>query len=200
MLDARGEALRKLIHAASSLAAAACVWGLPRPIGAITLAVAAGVAVGVELTRQLHAPFNAWFERRLGVLLRPAEHRRITGAATLALGYALTAAFFPAVVAVTAILVTGIADALAAVVGKRFGRMRYPGGKSLEGSVVFFVVAWALVMGVAGVGPGTAAMAAFIATLLEAPTFPVDDNLFLPLVSAAGILGAIWLSAMGGFS
>ncbi len=200
MLNTRGEAARKLIHITASVTAAACVSLLPSPTGAIVLAVAAAIAVGVELARQFSGDFRSWFERRLGFLLRPEEHRRVTGAATMAVGYALTAAFFPAPIAVTGILVTGVADATAAVLGKRYGRVRYPGGKTLEGSIAFFLVAWLLIMGAAGVGTLPAAVAALAATVIEAPDLAVDDNLFLPLASAAAVLGVIWLFGVQGFS
>lgn len=197
MLDTRAEAARKLIHISTSLGAAAIVWILPRPLGAIILAAAAGVAMIVEVARQLSPRFHARFQRWFGPLLRPGERHRLTGAATLAVGYAFAAAIFAAATAVAAILVTGIADAAAALIGKRFGRLRYPGGKSVLGSTAFFLVAWALIAFVSGVGVGAAALAAFFTTIVEAPALPVDDNLFLPAATGVAIIGAAHLLGGG---
>lgn len=196
----RAELGRKAIHVAASLCAAAVVWFLAPLPAALILATATLVALKVELLRRVSARFARRFHGWLGSMLRARESRRITGATTLAVGYTLAAVFFPGTPALLGILLTGVADAVAALVGKRFGRHRYPGGKSIEGSLGFFVVALAIVWSVSGTGPGPALALAALVTLLEAPTLPVDDNLYLPVVAAGAARGTSWLLLAQGFS
>lgn len=179
----RGEAARKSIHVLLSLGVAALVWRLPPTAAAATLAGATAVALTVEAARRASRRFDHAFHARLGVMLRPAESRRITGATTLALGYTAAAVLLPGLPALAGILFAGVADAVAAVVGRRWGRHRYPGGKSVEGSLAFLAIA-AMLAGVLGAGPMAAATVAVVMTIIEAPTLRVDDNLYLPLAGA----------------
>lgn len=179
-----GEGARKSIHVLLSLAAAGVVWRLPTTAAAAVLAAAAALALGIEALRLASPRFAATFAARLGPMLRQRETTRLTGATTLALGYTAAAVLLPGRPALAGILLAGIADAVAAVVGRRWGRLRYPGGKSLEGSLAFLAVAAAIGL-LLGLAPGLALAMALAVTMLEALTLPVDDNLYLPLVGAA---------------
>ncbi len=183
----RGEATRKAVHLLVSLVAAAVVWLLPPLPAATIFAAATLVALGVEVARRASRPVAGFFDRRLGHLLRPGEGGRLTGATTLALGYTTAVVAFPGLPALTGILVAGVADAVAAVVGKRFGRHRYRGGKSLEGSLGFLVVVLPLSLLLPGLPVLVAIVLALALTGLEAFTLPVDDNLYLPLATAAAV-------------
>lgn len=186
MIGAREEAARKAIHVLASLGAAAVVLWLPPIHAAIALAAATTVALTVELARRSSRGVGRVFHRRLGWLLREGEETRLTGATTLAIGYTIPAVLFPGLPTVAAILVAGVADAVAAVVGKRFGRVRYPGGKSVEGSLAFLAVVFLVMLGFRELAWAPALAAAAALTLVEAPTLRVDDNLYLPLAAAAG--------------
>lgn len=181
-VGAREEAVRKAIHALLSLGAAGVVWLLPPVAAATVLAGATAVALAVELLRRTNARFAHWFHAGLAPLLRSREQHRLTGATTLALGFTLAALVVPGTAAIAGILVAGIADSLAAVVGKSLGRVRYPGGKSLEGSVAFFLMVFVILLPLGSMATG--GLVALGLTALEAPDLPVDDNLFLPLVAA----------------
>lgn len=184
-----GEAARKGIHVLASLAAAAVVWWLPATPAAAVLAAATALALGIEVLRLSSRRFAAAFHARLGPMLRGRETGALTGATTLALGYTLAAAALPGRAALAGILFTGVADAVAAVVGRRWGRHRYPGGKSLEGSAAFLAVAAGIAWGLGAPFPLALGVAVAL-TLLESLTLPVDDNLYLPLVGA-GLFRAI---------
>jgi dolichol kinase len=196
----RGEVARKTIHLLLSLVAAATVWWLPPLPAATVLAAATFVALSVELLLRVSRPFATRFHRTLGSLLRPAEGRRLTGATTLSLGYTVAAVALPGLPALAGILFTGVADAGAAVVGRKWGRIRYPGGKSVLGSITFLTLAFGLAVALPGVGVGVAAVAAAGLTVIEAFTLPVDDNLYLPLAGAAVVAVAGGLTAAGIFS
>jgi phytol kinase len=92
------------------------------------------------------------------------------------------------------LLVLGLADALAALIGVRFGRSKYvtdEGTKSLEGSLAFFVAA-----ALSTLGPlmlltdeplshaiATAVSIGVLTALIEAISWRGLDNLFLPLTT-----------------
>lgn len=196
----REEATRKVLHVLVSLVAAAVVWWLPPLHAAILFATAALVALSVEVARRTSGPFGRLFDRRLGHLLRSGEGARLTGATTLAIGYTVVVVAFPGVPALTGILVAGVADAVAAVVGKRFGRTRYRGGKSLEGSAAFLAVVTPLLFLVPGLSVVAAVAVAVALTAVEALTLPVDDNLYLPLTTAIAVQVATLATGVTFFS
>lgn len=197
----REEAVRKTIHVGLSLVVVGIVWRLPRLHAATVLAAATLLALAVERARRADGPVGRLFDQQLGRLLRDHERNRLTGATTLAMGFAVTTLAFPRGPAIAGILVAGVADAVAAVVGKRFGRLRYRGGKSVEGSVGFLILVTAIVaILVPAFHPLVVLALAFLLTGLEALTLAVPDNLYLPVATAAAIYGAGLLTGVAFFS
>lgn len=197
----REEAVRKTLHVLVSLVAAAAVWRLPAAGAATLLAGATAVALSIEVARRASGRFGTIFQRRLGSLLRDREAGRLTGATTLAIGYTAAATLLPGTPALAGILVAGVGDAVAAVAGKRFGRLRYRGGKSVEGSLAFLVVVIAMAfLLLPGIHPVVAIGLALLLTALEALSLPVADNLYLPVATAAAVYGAALLTGMTFFS
>lgn len=177
---------RKAIHAGLSLVAATVVLVCEPVTAAAVLAAATMAALTAELARRLSPAVARVFDR-LGSLLKPREATGLTGATLLSVGFTVTAVAFPGAPALAGILLAGLADPAAALAGRRYGRVRYPGGKSAAGSGAFLVVA--LVMGLAlGLAPGTAILVATALTAVEAFTLPIDDNLYLPVAGAALVM------------
>jgi phytol kinase len=92
------------------------------------------------------------------------------------------------------VLVLALADPAAALIGSRFGRLRYrlvSGQKSLEGSLAFALVAFASVQAplllFTGAGYGLSLLialnVALLAMLAEAVAWHGLDNLFIPLLT-----------------
>jgi dolichol kinase len=189
----RGETARKTLHIVLSAVAALVVWRTPPLTAATVLAAATAIALGIELVRRLSGTFGRAFQRRLGRLLRDEERVGLTGATTLSVGYTVAAVAVPGVPALAGILFAGFGDAVAAMVGKRFGRLRYRGGKSLAGSLAFGMVVFLLAAAVPGLSVEGAALVAVAMSVVEAATLPVDDNLYLPLAGAAVVWAAFWL-------
>lgn len=197
----REEAVRKAIHVLLSLVVVVVVWRLPRLHAVTVLAVATTLALAVERARRTSEPFGRLFHHHLGRLLRDREKHRLTGATTLAAGFTVTVAVFHPVPAVAGVLVAGVADAVAAVVGKRFGRLRYTGGKSVEGSLGFLILVTAtLAILIPAFHPLIILMLAVLLTGLEAFTLAVPDNLYLPVATAAAIQLAGSLTGVTFFS
>ena len=184
---ARRESWRRVLHLSSGSLGLAAPLAPPRLAAAFFLALVV-LAFGLELARARMPAAQAFTERLAGGLLRPEETGRVSGAATLALGYALAWWLFTPVVAARAIVVTAVADPAGAVVGRRL----HPGagGKTMAGSAAVLLAAAATLLAM-GTHPWPAALAACAAALAERVPWPAADNLCVPLLTAA----ALWALA-----
>jgi dolichol kinase len=139
------------------------------------------LAVVAEVARLTSRHARAAVLRVAGALFRPAESGGVSGATTLALGYALTWWLFPAPVAERAIVVAAIADPAAAIIGSRVGGRA---AKSWAGSLACVcAAAWVLLL--FRVPPAGVAVAAIGAAMAERAPWRGSDNLTVPLVVAA---------------
>ena len=115
-------------------------------------------------------------------LIRPQEKRGIGGHVFFAAGAFVAVLAYPREIAIAALLISVLADGGAAIVGSRWGRHKIIGKKTLEGSLVLFLIAFALAALL--VGPLLAAfVGAIVATFVE--LLPINDNLMIPI--AAGL-------------
>lgn len=176
--------LRRLLHAASTLVL------LVAPLfgGAVVLRwVLAGgalLACAVDIVRLRSPSLRGGLERRLPVF-RPHEARRLSGATWLAMGYAL-AAQLPWLAARSGILVGGLADPAASLVGGRWGKGAGT-AKTVAGSAAFFVVAFSVLVA-SGVPVLVAWVSGAATALVERFAGPVDDNLVVPIAGALAVL------------
>jgi len=131
------------------------------------------------------------FFTAFGMLASPREAKGVASSTWYLTGIFLSVALFPPAVAVTAILVMGLCDPAAAVIGRKFGKRPFLGG-TLEGSLAFFVVCAAIV----GLRHGLVAalVAATVAALAERRSWPLDDNLGVPLACAVVIQAIAWIA------
>lgn len=156
----------------------------------VFLGVVTAIFVTAELLRFLFPPINRWlisFFPQFSKAFKAEEAVKPIGTTFFLVGAFLTFLIFPRDVAVTALFFAAVGDAVAAMVGERFGRTKV-GNKSIEGTLAFFVSA--LVVGtilllaelrlnwIAVVG------GALIAALVELVPIPINDNLTVPLISA----------------
>lgn len=111
----------------------------------------------------------------------------MSGAATLALGYALAWWLFPVPAAERAMLVTAVADPMAATVGSRYGGGRR---KSRAGSAACAAAA-AIVLLLTGLPGPAALMVAVVATAAERVPWRGADNVVMPVSVGA----ALWWMA-----
>ncbi len=82
--------------------------------------------------------------------------------------------FFPKEIAMATIVVATISDALAAIVGKSFGKHRFKNSKSLEGSLAFFFSAFAVF--ILFVPLPYAILGSVVGTVVEFFNVPPNDN------------------------
>lgn len=191
--DLRVEWNRKLLHVCASLIPLAYLW-LSRPVVLAVLGGLLMVAVVSEVLRRHHRRFRVLFKRSVGIMLRRREENRITGATYVLVGAITTIVLFPQHLAIPALLILALADTAASLVGLRFGRQRFL-GKSLAGSLAYFLTAFAILWIVLPERRGVGFLTALLSTCVEAlPVVrlgPVElnDNVLVPVLTAAILSG-----------
>jgi dolichol kinase len=184
---------RKLFHAFNALWITGLVVLLDlRDV--VILSVLAGVvtlALAGDVVRLRRPAVNRLFFRAFPSWASPREARGVASSTWYAIGLLLTFAVFPREVAISSVLVMGLADPAAGYFGRRFGRRPLLGG-TLEGSLTFFVVAAAILL-LRHAAPA-ALLAAAVSMLAERRSWPLDDNVGVPLACGLGLLAGSWLA------
>jgi phytol kinase len=177
------EAARKASHVAVGIACLALPWLFAdvAPVLALAAVACAGLAA-LRAVPRLRVRFGAALHG-----IARTSYGEFAFVAGVALAFVLAHGDVPAYVA--AILALTCGDAVAALVGRRFGRHAYALGrarKSVEGSAAFFVVAL-LACAAFPRAESVAAIAAFALATTLAEAFAGDglDNAAIPL---AGLL------------
>lgn len=185
----RQELARKTIHLASSAVPIALAVGVERGVMASALGALGVVALIVEAGRALSPPIASRFTALFGSLLRAHESRRVTGATWLIGAMFAAVLLLPREAAIVATWAAAVGDSAAALIGTRFGRLRWArDGKSLEGSAACLLATLAGALLLSRVGAGIALLAALSAMVAERVPWPHDDN--VRIVTAVGIVMA----------
>ncbi len=130
----------------------------------------------------------------IGLVIRKHEKDGdFTGATYILLTSALTIFLYQKPIAIAALSFIIVGDSFAAVIGRRFGRIKFA-NKSLEGSLgcLFGTIIVALLS--PGIPLSVGLLGAVVATLVEAWPFGVDDNVSVPLLSGLSMHMAIMLN------
>jgi len=190
ILSLHKEVQRKLIHFSVSIIPIAYFLGTPKEIITAVCAVIAAGFLTADILRMNFSLARRYFLKVFSSLLRENEkENKLTGASYLFLGTFAAVYLFPIEAAVPAVLFASAADPLAAVIGKRYGTKKFF-GKTVEGSIGFFITASAVILVFTEFG-WTGLGAALVCTILEFLPIPVDDNLLIPF--AAGSLFMVLL-------
>ncbi len=188
-LSYRGELLRKALHLLA-LSIPIGMLHVTRPTALAVLWPLALAALGADMLRACWPAFHRFIRQLFGCMMRPEElpppgsHLAFNGATWVLLSSALLATLFPLPLAATAFAVFMVGDAAAAVVGRRFGRHRWPGShRTVEGSLAFFSAALLTAL-FFPISPLHGVLVALLATVLEVLPLPLNDNLRVPLAVA----------------
>ncbi len=167
-----------------------------------TAAIAVAALASGEALRLAVPAVNVRAVALLGPLLKPREKRSPTAATYLALASLTVLLLFGIPAATLALAYTALGDPAAGIVGTKYGRLRVRllgqrlGGKSLEGTLAFLAVSTAVGTGLWAAGVyGTlwpALVGAAVAALVEFLPVPLEDNVTVPLASAA-IMWLLWV-------
>lgn len=202
----RQEILRKLVHL-SSIWMVFVMWYADRLAAFLFFAVLCVLNLIVEYAWYRKVPVIApLYGRLFGKMLRESNGRfRPSGSPPYLASAALTILFFPRIFAVPAFLCMMFGDTAAALIGRRFGRTRFPNGKSLEGCLAFLFVDWTVVTAayfllfpgslLIFAGGLTGVAAAMFAELFN-EELHLDDNLSIPLLVGGGLMFGQYLSGI----
>lgn len=155
-----------------------------------------------EIARKRSSRINELLMKVFGVTAHPHEWHRINSATWYATAMLIIALTMPLPVCLVAVVVLGFGDPAAGYVGRRWGRHKLIHGRSLEGSITFAVVGatfTAITLGLLHPAVGGATIAALsvggaiTGAVAELFSKRVDDNLTIPLASAAGALATLSL-------
>lgn len=155
---------------------------------------------GTEGLKRIHPDVKARVMKYFEKIAHPHEYDKINSATWYGVALLLLSLTHP-VLGIIGVTVLGFADPAAAMVGRKYGRIRLPGNRTLEGSMGFVLVgtlaaslALVIMHPIGGLGTtlfvaGTAALFGAVGELLG--RWP-DDNLTIPLSSALGA----WLALL----
>jgi dolichol kinase len=192
------EVLRKTTHTfALIIPAGYQVLGLSKGQMLYIMVPITALMIVIDISRLRHLLlWKAVVSRIFGRMIRRHEEEGDwTGATYILLSVCLTVALFIKPIAVAALAFIMVGDTLAALVGRRYGRLRF-GQKSIEGSLACLVGTVAVALIVPGLSLRVGIIGAFLATVVEAAPLGIDDNITVPLLSglgmtlAAGVLSA----------
>lgn len=171
------------------------MWWLGPPLALYLVSAGAILAVGADVTRAYSPAFNEWIRLIFGPLMRaeelPEVGERVTfnGATCVFVGAALLALIFPLRVAVPVLTMTMLADAAAALVGRRLGR--HPWGslsKTVEGSAAFVGTGLTVMAAFPTLAFAPAAVSVLVAAVVEALPLVINDNIRVPLIAAVVLM------------
>jgi dolichol kinase len=134
-------------------------------------------------------------ERIWGGMVRSHERAgNFTGATYILLSVCCTVALFEKPVAVAALAFIIVGDTLAALIGRKFGRHRF-GRKSVEGSSACLLGTLLVAFLTPGLPLWVACLGAVVATVVEALSFDIDDNISVPVLSGLVMTLALAISS-----
>ncbi|HUL44069.1 MAG TPA: SEC59/DGK1/VTE5 family protein [Bacteroidota bacterium] len=201
----RIEVIRKAIHLCS-ISIPIVYYLTSRQLALAILIPLTTFCIIADLTRYYSRSFGKFFYGVFGMLLRQHERndrkKTLNGATYVLIAASLCILVFPKIIAVTAFLILIVSDMTSALVGKRFGRHRFF-GKSLEGSVAFFLSAAVVILVTPKISYVTGeyvigVTAAALGALVEALPLGIDDNITIPLLVGAALWAAyaLWLPGL----
>lgn len=191
------EARRKLVHGIFGGAIAAFVYFAPKEFAAAALFISAAAAFAVSRALKggirlpvIDAVVSA-FERKKDI-----ENFPLKGTLFFLLGASASAAIYDTKIAAASIVILALGDCLSTLVGRPFGKTKYPHNikKSAEGSLAGLVAAFAgAVVFVPAPIAATGALAGMIIESFNITLFgaEVDDNLSIPIICGAVMTAAI---------
>lgn len=183
---------RKLWHFASGavVVAALVIFAPAKRWAILILAAALVLMIVIDLVRFFSRRGKKLFWKHLGFLTSVKEERGPTTSLYYAASLLLCVLIFPVYAAIGGVISLAAGDPMAAIVGRRYGKLRI-GGKSVEGGLTNAVVAFCLIfifvrsVHVAAAG----ALAGAIVEMFDIRY--LDDNITVPLAAGGAMVLAV---------
>ncbi|MCB9057257.1 MAG: hypothetical protein H6627_01755 [Calditrichae bacterium] len=181
-LSIKDEILRKSIHLLTGLFPIIYASFLTKDQAIIVSGIILIVFITGEILRTNVIKIKQIYEGFFGKILRNHElQSRFNGATLLFLAFFLTCFVFDKDVAIVSMLLLSFSDSLAAVFGKKFGKIKLF-NKSLEGTLTFFIIT-AMIFSIFFENYYMIIGVAALCAVLELIPLPINDNLSIPLLS-----------------
>ena len=167
----------------------------PLPVLVLVAGAFALVGWSLEISRRFSKPINNFCMVIFSKVAHPHEHHRINSATWYTSALVILALTGSQMLGAVALVVLGLSDPAASLVGRRWGRRVLINGRTLEGTATFIVVGTVAALAALMIwhppGGWVAALslafgAAVSGGLAELVCRRVDDNLVVPLAAAAG--------------
>jgi len=144
--------------------------------------------LSVDLLRHVEPGIASLFRRFFfGRVLREEEKPTLMGSTYFLFSTILAILLFPKSIAIASLLILILSDTAAALVGKGIGRIPLF-GKTLEGSMAFFLTSLLIVWLYPNLNRFSGTLAALGGTLIELIPIRLNDNFSIPLVTGAIML------------
>ncbi len=167
------------------------VWLILPPLGFAIF------AWGCEVSRRIWPSVNDKLMRLFGPVAHVHERHRVNSSTWYVTALLILGIIAPRYAAAAGVAVLALADPAAALIGRRFGSIKLHAGRSLQGTLAFFVVGLAASFAVLSLRHPTtplatlavAAAASLSGALAELYTDRLDDNFTIPLAAASAAMG-----------
>lgn len=183
--------MRRLFHLITGISLVLILAYSDRVRGILLILSLFIVIIIIETIRLCLPGINRLFFHYFHSLLRGEEEKKLTGTPYFLGGVLLSILLFDTDIALFSITILTVGDPAASTIGKRWGKHRIK-GKSLEGSMAFFISTMTAGLILQRLWPGLPATVliagAVTGTLTEFLSTKVNDNLLIPL-TAAGAMG-----------
>lgn len=187
------ELKRKAVHLVALIIPLA-IWLLGNALALALLAGFSLLALGADVLRVRSRAFARFLYRLVGFMMRPEEcppvggPLALNGATWVLLSATLLLLLFPVDITILAFTAFMIADAAAAVVGRRWGRRRWTGTtRTAEGSTAFLAVSVLVMLPFGWIPASVTILSSVAGAAAEIPSRPLNDNIRVPLVMGAVI-------------
>ena len=149
-----------------------------------------------EILRYVFPDFSSLLLKFISPILRPHEKQgKILGSTYFVTSSLLSIVLFPQEIAVASITFLVLGDLFAAIIGKKWGRIKIFSGKSFEGSLACFIICFFVSILVIRIKPVVGFFGAIAATIFELVPIGIDDNLTMPLTSGFVMWAIVaWMS------
>jgi len=149
----------------------------------------------IDIARLRHwRLYQSFVGKIISPMVRSHEHSGdFVGATYILLSVCLTIAFYDKPVAIAALSFIAVGDSFAAVIGRKFGRHRF-GRKSLEGSLGCLLGTLLVALIVPDLSLYVCVFGAFVATIVEALSSNIDDNISVPILTGLAMTLLIRIS------
>jgi len=160
----------------------------------------------LEGLRNFNAHARAFLLWIFKAIAHPHERYRVNSATWFATALFVVGYLFEPMICAVAVVILGLADPAAALIGRRFGKIKLANGRTLEGSATFFLVGTLAAVAVLAwwhpeLSPPAmvviAAGASLPATLAELYSRVLDDNFSIPVSAGIGGWAAAALLGLG---